>query len=85
MAIDFRQEAKTHASTLRDLRRRLHQFPELGNNLPRTQRRVLAALEGLPLEITKGERLTSIVAILRGGRPGPTVLLRGDMDGQVGS
>ncbi len=81
MVIDFRQEAKTHASTLTDLRRKLHQFPELGNNLPRTQRRVLEALEGLPLEITKGERLTSIVAILRGGRPGPTVLLRGDMDG----
>lgn len=81
VTIEFRQEAKRYASTLRDLRRKIHQFPELGNHLPRTQRRVLEALEGLPLEITKGEGLTSIVAILRGGRPGPTVLLRADMDG----
>ncbi|PII96459.1 amidohydrolase, partial [Leucobacter sp. OLCS4] len=48
--------------------------------LPETQRRVLGELDPLGLEITLGERLTSIVAVLRGGRPGPTVLLRGDMD-----
>jgi hippurate hydrolase len=49
--------------------------------LPRTQERILRALDGLPLEITTGEKLSSVVAVLRGGRPGPTVLLRGDMDG----
>jgi hippurate hydrolase len=42
---------------------------------------VLAALESLPLEITTGDSLTSIVAVLHGGLPGPAVLLRGDMDG----
>lgn len=42
---------------------------------------MLEALDGLPLEITTGESLTSVVAVLRGSRPGPTVLLRGDMDG----
>lgn len=62
------------------LRRALHRDPELGNHLPRTQARVLDALEGLPLEITTGQSLTSVVAVLRGSRPGPTVLLRGDMD-----
>ena len=41
---------------------------------------MLAALEGLPLEITLGEKLSSVTAVLRGGRPGPVVLLRGDMD-----
>ena len=63
-----------------DLRRQLHRHPELGLELPRTQSAVLDALDGLGLEISVGERLSSIVADLRGGRPGPTVLLRGDMD-----
>ena len=63
------------------LRRELHQIPEVGLDNPQTQQRVLAALEGLPLEITTGTGTTSVVAVLRGGRPGPTVLLRGDMDG----
>jgi len=62
------------------LRRDLHRNPELGLDLPETQRRVLRDLEPLGLEITLGTALTSIVAVLRGGRPGPTVLLRGDMD-----
>lgn len=63
------------------LRRDLHQYPELGNDLPRTQARVLQDLEGLPLEVTLGKSLTSITAVLRGSQPGKTVLLRGDMDG----
>ena len=62
------------------LRRDLHRRPELGLDLPRTQARVLEALDGLPLTITTGARQSSIVADLDGGRPGPTVLLRGDMD-----
>ncbi|MEV6020015.1 MULTISPECIES: M20 family metallopeptidase [unclassified Streptomyces] len=65
---------------LTDLRRRLHRDPEIGLYLPRTQEKVLAALEGLPLEITLGKGLSSVTAVLRGGRPGPAVLLRGDMD-----
>ncbi len=69
------------------LRRALHQIPELGLTLPRTQERVLAALEGLPLEISTGSEISSITAILRGGGGGGgggggsrAVLLRGDMD-----
>ena len=63
------------------LRRELHADPEVGLELPRTQARILAALEGLNLEITLGKSTTSVVAVLHGARPGPTVLLRGDMDG----
>ncbi|GAA3630687.1 M20 family metallopeptidase [Kineosporia mesophila] len=63
------------------LRRRLHATPELGLHLPQTQATVLEALAGLDLEITTGVGLSSVVAVLRGGRPGPVVLLRGDMDG----
>jgi len=63
------------------LRRALHQVPEYDIDLPKSQRLILDALEGLPLEITLGKELSSVTAVLRGGRgPGPVVLLRGDMD-----
>src|SRR6478609_3018526 len=62
------------------LRRDLHREPELGLELPRTQEKVLAALDGLPLEIGTGTALSSVTAVLRGSSPGPVVLLRGDMD-----
>jgi hippurate hydrolase len=62
------------------LRRRIHRHPELGLTLPRTQAAVLEALDGLGLEVKTGQRTTSIVARLKGARPGPTILLRGDMD-----
>ena len=62
------------------LRRRLHEWPELGNHLPKTREEVLAALEGLPLGITLHETTSGIVASLEGNKPGPTMLLRGDMD-----
>jgi amidohydrolase len=62
------------------LRRDLHREPELGLELPRTQEKVLAALDGLPLETTTGTSLSSVTAVLRGAAPGPVVLLRGDMD-----
>lgn len=51
---------------LQALRRELHADPELGNDNPRTQARILAALDGLDLEITTGESVTSVVAVLRG-------------------
>jgi amidohydrolase len=66
------------------LRRRLHVIPELGLHLPDTQAAVLEALSGLDLEVTTGESLSSVVAVLRGRAPvqgeRPVVLLRGDMD-----
>lgn len=62
------------------LRRALHAEPELGLELPATQAKVLGAIEGLDLEISTGGSTSAVVATLRGGRPGPTVLLRADMD-----
>jgi amidohydrolase len=62
------------------LRRRIHRYPEIGLTLPRTQATVLEALDGLGLDVRRGTRTTSVVGRLTGGRPGPTLLLRADMD-----
>ena len=62
------------------MRRAIHADPELGLDLPETQKKITDALTGLGLDITLGESLTSVVADLDTGKPGPTVLLRGDMD-----
>lgn len=62
------------------LRRALHERPEIGNELPITRDAVLESLDGLPLDLTLHETTSGISALLTGGRPGPTVLLRGDMD-----
>ncbi len=62
------------------LRRDLHRWPEIGNHLPRTREAVLSALQGLPLDLTLHETTSGIAAMLTGDKPGPTVLLRADMD-----
>lgn len=77
---DFLAAAQDLLPDVVALRRDLHRRPELGNDLPETRARVLEALDGLPLDITLHETTSGIVGVLRGGRPGPTVLLRGDMD-----
>ena len=63
------------------LRRQLHAHPELGLELPKTQETVLESLDGLGLQLRKGNSTTSVVAVLEGAQPGPTMLLRADMDG----
>jgi hippurate hydrolase len=78
---DLVDEARRIGPELRALRRRLHAHPETGLELPITQATLRAELEPLGLELSYGEGLTSIVAVLRGGAPGPTLLLRSDMDG----
>jgi hippurate hydrolase len=81
MTLDtLHDEALDLQSETVSLRRSLHEWPELGNELPVTRELVLASLEGLPLDITLHESTSGVAALLTGGRPGPTVLLRGDMD-----
>src|SRR5436309_892714 len=63
-----------------DLRRRIHQSPELGLELPKTQEQVLDAIDGLGYAVRTGDSVSSVVADLAGEREGPTVLLRADMD-----
>ena len=78
--MDLLDDARAMADDLKVLRHALHQEPEAGLDLPRTQDKVLEAISGLPLEVSTGQALSSVTAVLRGARPGPTVLLRGDMD-----
>ncbi|MBG0832507.1 amidohydrolase [Planomonospora sp. ID67723] len=78
--MSLRESATDMHDELVRLRHALHREPELGLDLPRTQEKVLAALDGLPLEVRLGQGLSSVTAVLRGDLPGPTVLLRGDMD-----
>ena len=80
----FLEEGRDMLPELQEFRRDMHQHPEIGLHLPRTQKKVLEALEGLPLEIHLGHDLSSVVAVLRGGKRGErpvSVLLRADMDG----
>ncbi len=74
-------DARGHHDDLVRLRRELHREPEVGLALPKTRERVLAALDGLGLDVTTGAGLGSVVAVLRGGdATGRSVLLRADMD-----
>jgi amidohydrolase len=81
-------DARQMQEDLARFRHDLHREPEIGLQLPRTQEKVLKALEGLPYEITLGKDTTSVTAVLRGGGDpsgaagtAPAVLLRADMDG----
>jgi hippurate hydrolase len=79
-AADLLAAAYADADRTIDLRRRLHRQPEIGLHLPKTQATVVEALAGLPIDVSTGRSCSSVVGVLRGARPGPTILLRGDMD-----
>jgi amidohydrolase len=61
-------------------RRDFHEHPELGNREVRTSGIIAKYLQSLGLEVKTGVATTGVVAILRGGKPGPVVALRADMD-----
>lgn len=61
-------------------RKDIHQNPELGNREFRTAKLVADHLKKLGLEVKEGVAKTGVVGILRGGRPGPCIALRADMD-----
>jgi amidohydrolase len=61
-------------------RRDFHQHPELANRETRTAARVAEHLRGLGLDVRTGMAHTGVVAVLKGGRPGPAIMLRADMD-----
>jgi len=61
-------------------RRDFHQHPELSNREVRTSKIVAEQLRAMGLEVRTGLAHTGVVGILRGGKPGPTIALRADMD-----
>lgn len=61
-------------------RRDIHQHPELSNREVRTAKLVAEHLKRIGLEPQTGIAKTGVVALLKGGRPGPTIALRADMD-----
>ena len=76
---DPKTEAKRYEQTIIDWRRQLHKVPELGTDLPRTTAIIRNALQEMGYE-SQTYSNSGIRAVLRGGRPGPTLALRADMD-----
>ncbi len=74
------REAERVAPQLIELRHRIHQNPELSNREVQTAELVAAHLRSLGLEAHTGIAKTGVVALLTGGKPGPLIAVRADMD-----
>lgn len=77
---DIRQRAAQIEGKLIAWRRDIHENPELGEQETRTAGLVADHLKKLGLEVKTGVARTGVVAVLKGGKPGPVVALRADMD-----
>ncbi len=79
--MDIKQEIAQRHSTLIDLRRDLHQYPELAMEETRTAGIIAERLRSSGLEVRPGVGKTGVVGVLRGGQPGKTLAIRADIDG----
>lgn len=81
---DLRSAIDTKANSIEskviEWRRDIHMHPELGNQEFRTAKKVADHLRSLGIEVTEKVAVTGVVGVLKGGKPGPTVALRADMD-----
>lgn len=75
------QKAEALEAKVVTWRRDFHQNPELGNREFKTAEKVANHLKSLGIEVQTGVGKTGVVGILKGGKPGPVVALRADMDG----
>lgn len=75
------QKAQSLEKKLVEWRRDFHQNPELGNREFKTAEKVANHLKQLGIEVQTGIAHTGVVGLLKGGKPGPVVALRADMDG----
>lgn len=75
----LKKQAQAKQANLVEIRRAIHQMPEFGLDLPKTLARVLQEVEHTG-EVTLGRDMTAAAILIKGGQPGPTVLLRADMD-----
>lgn len=78
--IDFNLEAQNEFETLVQDRRDFHRYPEMGFHEQRTSKIIAQRLNALGMEVQTGIGLTGVVGLLEGDKPGPTLLLRFDMD-----
>ena len=81
LAADIDRLAAAVEPELLAWRRHLHQHPELGNRETETSKYIVERLRGFGLEPQTGVARTGVIALIKGGRPGPVVALRADMDG----
>lgn len=76
----IRPEVQAMTETVIEMRRDFHRHPELGFQEFRTSAKVSEFLRQSGLEPTEGIATTGVMAEIRGGHPGPTLMLRADMD-----
>lgn len=74
------QASKAIEQKVIDWRRDFHQYPELSNRETKTAEKVAKHLRSLGLEVQTGVAHTGVVGLLKGGKPGPVIALRADMD-----
>jgi amidohydrolase len=74
------QETAKVTPTVTEIRHRIHQNPELSNREEKTAALVAEYLKKLGLEVKTGIARHGVIALLKGGRPGPVVAVRADMD-----
>lgn len=78
--VDVKREVSMYREELVQLRRDFHMNPELGFEEYRTAEKVADYLEACGLEVTRNVAKTGVVGLLKGTKPGPTIMLRSDMD-----
>jgi amidohydrolase len=77
---DVARATERIAPRMIEIRHDIHQHPELGNHETRTAEIVARQLKALGMEVRTGVAHTGVIGVLRGGRPGPVVAVRADMD-----
>ena len=78
--VDIRQLVNAHKELIINTRQDLHQIPETGYTEEKTSAYVAAYLEREGLEVQTGIAQFGVVGLLQTGKPGPTVMIRADMD-----
>src|SRR5262245_28472432 len=78
--VEIESAVESLTASLVETRRDIHSHPELGNRETRTGKLVADRLTSLGLEVRYPVARTGVVGVLRGGRPGPVVAVRADLD-----
>ncbi len=80
MDVDLKEAIQAEQEDMISTRRDLHAHPELAFHEERTARLIAERLESLGLSVSTGIATTGVVGLLEGGEPGPTLMIRADMD-----